>query len=411
MNTNNQSLNFTIRPGSEPPVSLAAIRTHFHARTSVLNLRNEWKQWKGYTVSETYDDAELEYFALRNSAGVFDLCPLNKYRIRGKDARAYVNRLVTRNVYDLPENQVSYVVWCDDAGKVIDDGTLFHLRDAVDYRLCAYERHLPWLQAAAIGFDVTIENESADVAALALQGPTACGILRAMGLSEIEFLAPFSMRRYDFAGGELMVSRTGFTADLGYELWIKPNLALTLWDALFEAGQLRGIRPIGNSALELARIEAGFLQGGVDFISSTYAVRPGRARSPFELGLSWQVDFDKPNFNGRRALLAEKSRGSSTWRFLRLDVAGNKPAEHAYVYAGQSRQIGFVTSAAWSPVCKSNVALASVKMPYGQESDDLHAEIYYQREMHWSRTLAKCQIVRGGFWNPPRRNATPAADF
>jgi len=232
-----------------------------------------------------------------------------------------------------------------------------------------------------------------------------------MGLNDIAWLKPFEMRSYEFENNTLMVSRTGFTADLGYELWISPMQALALWDVLFEAGAQRGIRAIGNTALELARVEAGFLQGGVDFISATYAVRPGRARSPFELGLGWQVDFDKSVFNGRRALLQEQLESSSTWRFLRLDVAGNKPAEHAYIYAGTSRQIGFVTSAVWSPVCKSNIALATVKRPYGDVSDDLHAEIYYQREMHWSHVMAPCKIVRGGFWNPERRNATPALEF
>ncbi|NNF17562.1 MAG: aminomethyl transferase family protein, partial [Gammaproteobacteria bacterium] len=379
-------------------VSIAAATTHFHERTAAANLRNEWHQWKGYTTSDCYYDAELEYFAIRNSTGVFDLCPMNKYCISGPDAADYLNRLVTRDVSGLRPGRVTYVAWCNDAGKLLDDGTLFHLHDGV-YRLCAYEHHLAWLTAAAIGFDVNVREETSDVAALAVQGPTSCAILRDMGLDDIDTLTPFGVRHYPFGDSELAVSRTGFTGDLGYELWVDPHLAIPLWDTLFEAGRLRGIRPIGGDALDMARIEAGFLQAGVDFLNATHLVRPGRARSPFELGLGWLVDFDKPVFNGRRALLEEQRRGP-VWQMVKLDIEGNKPAHHSYIYAGRKKQVGFVTSAMWSPVCKANIALASVKAPYGKPGDDFYAEIYYQREMHWSRVMAKCEVVTKPFWDP-----------
>lgn len=390
-------------------MKLKTAQTAFHARTSEANVLNRWDQWKGVTVSDAYDDEELEYFALRNSCGVFDLCPLQKYRISGPDAADYLNRLVTRDISALGEGRVTYVVWCNDAGKVLDDGTLFHTGQGI-YRLCAYERHLSWLTAAAIGFDVEIEDETNDVAGLAVQGPTSCAVLKELGLTGVEQLKPFASQWFELQGVPVMCSRTGFTGDLGYELWLDPKHALMLWDALFEAGSDRGIRPVGNHAYEMARIEAGFLQAGVDFLGAAYIVRQGRARSPFELGLDWLVDFDKPHFNGRHALLREREQGS-TWRLLKLDVAGNKPATHAYVYAGQSRQIGFVTSAMWSPVCKANLALATVKQPFGEKTDDLHAEIYYQRELHWSRVMAPCSVVESAFWNPPRRRLTPAADY
>ncbi|MEM7081755.1 MAG: aminomethyltransferase family protein [Pseudomonadota bacterium] len=389
-------------------MNLSTAVSPFHLRTAAANRLNLWHQWKGVTVSDAYDDEELEYFALRNSTGLFDLSPLNKYRISGPDARDFLNRLVTREVSTLEAGRVTYVVWCDDAGKVLDDGTLFHVDDGV-YRLCAYERHYAWLMASAIGFDVTIEDETS-LAALAVQGPTSCAVLKALGFNGVELLPPFRLNWYELNGVPVMCSRTGFTGDLGYELWLHPSCAVELWDGLMEAGKHLGVRPVGTNAYEMARIEAGFLQAGVDFIGADQVVRPGRARSPFELGLAALVDFDKPHFTGRRALLDEKKRGSK-WRLLKLDVAGNKPAHHAYLYAGQSRQIGFVTSAVWSPVCKANLAIASVEQPFGEPNDDLHADIYYQRELHWSRVLAPCKIVEGAFWHPARRRATPAGNF
>ena len=391
-------------------VSERVLPTPFHPRTSELNLLNQWHSWKGYTTSDAYFDASLEYFACRNATGVFDLSPMTKYRITGPDSKAYLDRLVTRDITRLKPGRVTYVVWCNDAGKVIDDGTIFHLAEG-EYRICSQERHYAWFRAAAIGFDVDIVDETDTIAALAVQGPTSCAVLKAMGLPDIETLKPFGLMHFDFAGAELMVSRTGFTGDLGYEIWITPTLALTLWDSLFEAGKLHGIRPMGGHALEMARVEAGFIQAGVDFLPADEVVRPGRTRSPYELGLDWLVDLSKPNFNGKRALIREKETGSSTWQLVRLSIEGNKPAHSSYIYAGKRKQVGFVTSAMWSPVAKQNIALATVRAPYGRSRDTLYAEIYYQRELHWSRVMAACERVDGAFWDPPRRRATPPADF
>jgi aminomethyltransferase len=210
-----------------------------------------------------------------------------------------------------------------------------------------------------------------------------------------------------------MVSRTGFTGDLGYELWIEAAKAEALWDALFEAGRLHGIRAIGTSALDMARIEAGYLAALVDFLPVDETVRTGRSRSPFELGLEWLVDFKKPNFNGRRALAEEKRRGSE-WRLVKLDIEGNKPAHHAYIFEKEKRnkgEIGFITSAHWSPVCKQNVALGTVRTPHGKPGTNVWVEIYYQREMHWNRMMAKATVVDKPFWDPPRRKATPPGPY
>jgi aminomethyltransferase len=237
--------------------------------------------------------------------------------------------------------------------------------------------------------------------------------MKNMGFEGIEDLKPFGLTHFDFEGTELMISRTGFTGDLGYELWLDKSRAEDLWDALFEAGKLHGIRPIGTAALDLARIEAGFLTAGVDFLPAEATVRTGRSRSPFEIGLDWLVDFKKPNFNGRRSLAEEKRRGSH-WRLVKLDIEGNKPAHHSYIYKasrGRRKQVGFITSAAWSPVCKQNVALGTVAVPHGAPGDELLVEIYYQREMHWSRVMAKAIVVDKPFWDPPRRRATPPGVF
>ncbi len=388
------------------------LRSPFHARLAALDTVNSWHEWKGYSSADALYCEEMEYFAIRNATAVFDLTPMTKYRISGPDALEYIDRLVTRDMRKIKPGRVAYAVWCDDRGQVIDDGTVFHLREG-EYRLCSQERHFAWLQTAAIGFDVSIVLETEDVAALAVQGPTSFTVLKTMGLNGLDELKPFGLMHFDFDGANLMVSRTGFTGDLGYELWIQPDKAELLWDALFEAGKLHGIRAMGTHALELARIEAGYLAAYEDFLPADATVRHGRTRSPFELGLNWLVDFKKPNFNGRRALAEEKRRGS-TWRLVKLDIEGNKAAHHSYIFAkekGNKKEVGFVTSAAWSPVCKQNIALGTVRMPHGAVGSSLWVEVYYQREMHWSRAMAKATVVDKPFWFPPRRSATPPGPY
>jgi aminomethyltransferase len=351
---------------------------------------------------------ELEYFAIRNSTGVFDLSPMVKYRITGPDAEAYLNRLVTRDVSKIKVGRVGYTIWCDEQGQVMDDGTIFHLGEN-DYRLCSYTHVMDWMSWSAMGFDVSIVDETAEVAALSVQGPTSCSTLRAMGLTGLEELKPFGIMNFTWEGVPLMASRTGFTGDLGYELWIEPTMAETLWDKLFASGEDYLIKPVGGDAYELARIEAGFLQAGVDFVPAEETVRVGRARSPFELGLDWLVDLDKPVFNGRKALVEEKKKGSR-YRTVMLDIEGNKPAEHAFVYVG-NKQVGTVTSAAWCPTTKSNFAIATVDSAYGKPGSELVTEIYYVRELQWTRMMAKCTVVEGSLFNPPRRRQTPAPIF
>jgi aminomethyltransferase len=392
-------------------VEQGRLRSPFYPRQAEIDRLNLWHNWKGYSSADGFYDTSLEYFAVRNSTGVFDISPMTKYRISGPDSLDFVDRLVTRDMRKIKPGRVAYAVWCDDDGQVIDDGTIFHLSEGV-YRICSQEHHMAWFKAAAIGMDVTIVDESEDVCGLAVQGPTSFSVLKNMGLEGIENLRPFGLTTFDFEGAELMVSRTGFTGDLGYEVWISPDKALALWDALFAAGRLFGIRAIGTAALDHSRIEAGFIQAYVDFLPAHATVRPGRSRSPLELGLEWLVDFKKANFNGRRAL-AEEKRNGSTWRLVKLDIEGNKEAHNSYIYPRKSggKECGFITSAAWSPVCKQNVAIGSVRAPYGKVGDKLYVEIYYQREMHWSKVIAEATVVDKPFWDPPRKRATPPEPY
>ncbi len=387
----------------------AVLPTPFHSRTAAMCRTNEWSRWAGYTTVECYTDVELEYFAVRNSATLFDLSPMIKYRISGPDAERYLNRLITRDVRRLAPGRVSYVVWCNDAGKVLDDGTLFRFSDT-EFRLCAQDRHLCWLQDSGIGFDVEVEDVTERIAALALQGPTSCAVLRQLGLDEIEHLRPFRLRDYRLGDSDLTVSRTGYSGDLGYELWVDPGSAEGLWDQLMQAGALLGIRPIGSRALNLVRLEAGYLLPHVDFVPADHALRPSRARSPFELGLDWMVDFDKGHFIGRRALLAEQDTGSK-YRLVGLDVESNRPADGSLVYHAKSVEAGHVTSAMWSPSCKRNIAIAQLRSEYRSRAEDLWTEIYVLKELKWEKRMVRCRIVDRPFFDPPRRRATPAPDY
>ncbi len=393
-----------MKPPAHRPVLLD---TPLAPRTGPLALGRDWGRWAGYAAARVYTEVEEEYFAIRNAATLFDLCPLNKYRIGGAHAERFVDRLTTRAVARLGTGRVSYTLWCDDDGKVLDDGTLYRLEDGT-FRLCAQEHHLDWLLDAALGFDVSVEDESAAVAAIALQGPRACAILAALDLADVEWLAPFDHRVYPLGGCPTRVSRTGFTGDLGYELFCEASHAPALWDLLWEAGSVHGLRAIGTAALDLARLEAGFVVAGRDFVPAGAALRPSRRRSPYELGLGWLVDLDKGPFNGRRALVAERARGSR-WRLVGLDVEGAKPARDGLVLAGlPRRQVGHVTSAAWAPTAKRNVALASVRRPHGETGRMLRVEIHTRKELEWERRLARARVVPRPFFGPRRRWAVPA---
>jgi aminomethyltransferase len=380
----------------------------FHARVEEHSLVKNWMSWNGYQTARVYDGLAAEYFAIRSACSVMDLTPMEKYRISGPDALAFINRLVVRDISALKPHRVTYVAWCNDEGKVLDDGTIFHLQPGT-YRLCSQHHQLDWLLISSLGMNVLIEEETHEVAALAVQGPTACSVLTAAGFEALSQLKPFGITHTLLNGFEVMISRTGFTGDLGYELWVAPENALALWDTVFAVKQrgLYDIRCIGLGALEMVRIEAGFIMPGDDFITAETAVRAGRERSPFEIGLGWLVDFDKPHFTGKQALLREKSQPIKR-RLLKLSVEGNKPPADSFLYdAKGGRRIGTIKTHTWSPILKANLAMADIEYRNGVVPAQIWAEIYYQKELEWRVSWAQCTISRTPFWTNPRRSATP----
>ena len=387
------------------------LRTPFHPRTEAANKLWSWGNWGGYATVVTYDDLAMEHSAIRNTASVYDLCPMIKYRIEGPDATAYLDRLTLRNVGRLPVGGVHYTAWVNDAGHLLDDGTLFRL-GAERYRLCCQERHLNWLMDSAFGFDVTLHEETEEIAALSLQGPTSAEILAGAGF-DVSALKPFRMMEFDFGAGRLsgrlMISRTGFTGDLGYELWTTPDLALPLWDALFAAGSLHGLRPVGSSALNMARLEAGLIITGQDFTPADTCLREDRLRSPLEMGLGWMIDWTKGHFTGKAALLAQRQAGPR-WSFVGLEIGGNLPADGAILYHDRKTEAGVITGGIWSPAVKKNIAMAQILTCYA-EGGNIWAEIYARRELHYEKLMMPARVVDRPFFVHPRRRATPPGRF
>ncbi|MCR9127011.1 MAG: aminomethyltransferase family protein [Rhodobacteraceae bacterium] len=372
-----------------------------HDRIAALSRAQGWYGWAGHAAPSVLDTVEFEYFALRNQAALLDISPMHKYRVTGPGATAMLNRMVTRDVRRIAIGRVGYAVWCDEDGMVIDDGTLFRLAED-DWRLCCQEPMLSWLADACVGFDASVSDESHSIAGLALQGPTSFAVLRAAGF-DVARLRPFDLT--DAAPG-IMVSRTGFTGDLGYELWTGWDEATALWDRLWRAGTDLGLRAIGYDAVNIARIEAGFLTAGVDFQPVHAVERLHRGKTPLELGLGRMVDMAKGHFNGRRALAGPRRHPRSL--LLRVDVEGFKPAQDALVYHRRRREVGHITSGVWSPTAKRNIALAHVAMPWARRHPpDLWAEIYTLQEGRWDRRMARLTPVKHSFYAPPRARATP----
>lgn len=398
------------RPEKGHDVAMGLVPGPFHSRLAPLNRQHSWTGWMGYASPIVFDNVEFEYFAIRNQATLYDISPMCKYAIEGPDAERVVNRLVTRDIRKVAPGRVAYAIWCDEDGNVIDDGTLCRLA-ADRFRLCCQEPQLAWLEDIAWGFDVTIRDVSQDIAALSLQGPTSAAILRDLGVAAVETMKPFDAVSATLGGLPIELSRTGFTGDLGYELWMRPRDAIAIWDTLQEAGRIHGLRPVGYQAVDMARIEAGFLLPRVDFLSSRSALRPDRAVNPFELGLGRMVDFDKPHFNGRRALMTLRDKPPRR-KLVRLEVGRDKPAVNALVYHRRKKEVGMVTSALWSPTCKRNMAFAWLEAPYGQDiKSDLWVEIYLQREIRWQRRMERCTIIDQPFFSNRRRSKTPPDSF
>jgi aminomethyltransferase len=384
--------------------------TPFHDRFAAMSTTEHWATWNTYKVPYVVNKLSTEYFAVRSGCSVMDLTPMEKYRITGSDARAYLDRLLTRDISNLRPGRVTYVVWCNDDGKVIDDGTLFQL-DENTYRLCAQHHQLDWLLISADGFDVQVTVETHDIAALAVQGPTAYSVLTLAGVDGLDDLKPFGIKNLQCKGFPVTVSRTGYTGDLGYELWTDPANALALWDAIFAVQGQYDIHAIGLDTLEMVRIEAGFIMPGFDFNCAEATIRNGYDRSPYEVGLGWVVNLDKGHFTGRKALAAEKEQPAKR-RLTKLVVEGNKPVGEAFIYAGKNgKQLGEVKCTMWSPILKANLAIADINFISGRLPENLWARFDYKRELKWNTTWARCHAQTKPFYSPEHKSATPPARF
>jgi aminomethyltransferase len=385
-------------------------RTPFHDRISAMSTTEEWMAWNTYKVPRVVDKLSIEYFAVRSGCAVMDLTPMEKYRITGTGSRDFLDRLVTRDISKLRPGRVTYVIWCNDEGKVIDDGTLFQLGED-DYRLCSQHHQLDWLLMSAMGFEVHVEMETHDVAALAVQGPTSYSVLTAAGINDLDQLRPFDIADLRCGDIPVTVSRTGYTGDLGYEVWVEPADALPLWDAIFDVRGRYDVQVMGLSALEIVRIEAGFVMPGFDFNTAESTVRKDYDRTPYEVGLDWIVNLDKGHFTGRKALLAEKARPARR-QLIKIVVDGNKPVGEAFIYDGKNgKQIGEIKCATWSPILKANLALADIECVNGRLPSKLWARIDYQRELKWLSIWAECEVQPKPFYSPAHRSATPPARF
>ncbi len=370
-----------------------SVGTAFHPRTAPLNRKMQWREWSGYFASSTYADFhDIEYNAIREAAAVIDVSPLYKYRVAGPDAGRLVDRVITRDATRLAPGQVYYTPWCDEYGKVIDDGTVHRLDDD-SYRWTAADPQLRWLSMNAAGLDVTFMDETETVAGLALQGPFSRDVLEAASETSFADLRYFRRRTASIAGVAVDVSRTGYTGDLGYELWIPAGSATAVWDRLMEVGGAWAIRPAGMLALDVVRLEAGLILLEVDYTSARHAMNPEQNYSPAEIGLDRLVNLDAADFVGRRALAEERRRGGPARRLVGLtldwygieglyDAHGIPPAisptvdrSARPVFEG-GRQVGKVTSLGWSPILKQAIALASVP--------PRHEPVGSQLEVEWT---------------------------
>jgi aminomethyltransferase len=382
------------------------LETPFHEKTREKCYAHDWHRWAGYKVVKQYTSAELEYTALRNTAGVIDITPMHKYNVQGKDAKRFINKLVTRQIENIQPNQVVYALWCNEDGFVVDDGTIFCIDDN-NFRICCGERNLNWFEDTAIGYDVTIEDISHSIAALAFQGPLSCKILHMLKANNIENLKPFFFDQFTISNHEIAISRTGFSGDLGYELWCDPSQAHDIWDALFSFNKDYKILAAGLDALEMVRVEAGFIVVNADLIAAEHALRPNRMRTPYELGLAWMVNLDKEFFTGKEALIKQKNKGVEK-KLIGLDVQGDKPAVGSVLYNDSKKEIGIVTAAMWSPILKSNIAMGYVDKEFMKLGSKVLAEIYHPEELEYRKIWAQCKVVKKQFITLERRNAVPA---
>lgn len=389
--------------------------TPFHSRTAPLVQGQAWRRWAGYMVPSAYELLhEREYASVRNSAALIDVSPLYKYLVSGPGAVRLLDRMVTRDVTKCALQQVLYTPWCDGRGKIIDDGTISRLSEH-QFRLTSAEPNLRWLTLNSAGLEVTIEDVSERIAALALQGPLSRAILGRLCSTDLAGLKYFRLLPSTIRDIPVTISRTGYTGDLGFELWVEAAHAVPLWDALIEGGSDYGITPAGIWALDLARIEAGLVMLDVDYHSAHHALIPAQESSPLELGLDWTVSWQKGPFNGRSALRAERERDAE-WRFVGIAVdwvslealyaeVGLPPQLPTVAWRASvpiyrdGAQIGYASSGCWSPLLKQYLALAHLRAPHFAPGTPVRMELTVEHR----RLQAEAQVRKLPFYDPPRK--------
>ncbi len=399
-----------------------SVGTAFHPRTAALNRELQWRTWSGYFAASAYHDSHvIEYNAIREAAALIDVSPLFKYELRGPDAVRLVDRLIVRDASKLTPGRVFYTPWCDEHGKVIDDGTIHRLDDEAGVqvvRWTAADPQLRWLRMNAHGLDVEVADVSARDAAIALQGPLSRAVLEAASGEDFADLRYFRRRRSAVAGIPVDVSRTGYTGDLGYELWIPAERAVEAWDALIAAGEPYRVRPAGMLALDATRLEAGLILLEVDYTSAIHSHIPAQNFSPYEIGLGRLVELGAADFIGKRALVAEVAAGGPARRLVGLeidwtDIEGRYDAAGLAPYASPTvsreaipafaagRQVGRVTSTGWSPLLKKMIALATVGVGSARTGSKLQVEWTVEAR----RTTVGATVVDLPFFDPPRKRA------
>jgi aminomethyltransferase len=401
---------------TRPPLPIG---TAFHDRTLALCQSLNYREWSGYYTVSVYEvHHEHEYNAIRNACALIDISPLYKYLITGKDATKLVNRVITREVNKVAVGQVIYACWCDEDGKVIDDGTITRLEEN-KYRWTAADPSLRWFRQNGLNMDVQIEDISEQTAALALQGPASAKLLKAVAEADIDNLKYFRRTSGKIAGVPIDISRTGYTGDLGYEIWIPWNDGVKVWDALMEKGKQFDIHAAGMLALDVSRVEAGLLLIEVDYISSKKALIPSQKYSPYELGFGRMVHLDKENFIGKRALARDNKQGvprqlvglEVDWveveeQFDKFGLSPAAPSQASRVavpiYSGD-KHVGKATTTAFSPLLKKLIALASVGTEYSKPGTKLQMELTIEAQ----RMKTTATIVPLPFFNPRRKTTVP----
>ena len=391
----------------------------FFERTSKLNESQEWRRWSGYLSATNYElTHENEYFAIRTKAALLDITPLYKYVIEGPDTQRFLNHLVTRNINICKVGQVMYTPWCDENGKQIDDGTVQRITDK-KFRITSAEPNLEWIHYNAAGMDLNILDDSETTVALALQGPNSRKILNTIATDSLNSLKFFWMMETNLGDMPVSISRTGYTGDLGYEIWMDPKDAISVWDLLIKKGKSYGITPAGLHALDMARIEAGLILLDVDYISSRHAIIESRKSSPYELGLGWAVKMKKKDFIGKKALATELNRGMD-WEFVGIEIEWDELESHyrkmdlapelpctawrtsTPLFKGIN-QVGYATSGCWSPILKRYIALAHVKSEYAQ----LGSKLDFELKVEHFRKITPATVVKTPFFDPERKRSCP----